>query len=514
MEKDKQHDSESESATTIPVDGGPPLETGADRDLEPAHPENEKKLHVEDDVTLVEFKESDPLNPLNMSPARKWLITIIVSNASLCVTCNSSIYTSTYTGIQDSLHISHIVAIIGLTLFIAGLGTGPLFLAPLSEFFGRRPIYLISYTLFCLLNIPLALSPTVWLFHPVRFIHGISGSAFLSVAGGTVSDMFAKKDLGGPMAVYTASPFLGPVVGPILGGFIVAGAGWRWVFWVSLIWSFVVLVAIALGVPETYAPKLLVKVAAREREATGNPILRAPMEVSQKSILKTIGVSVLRPFQLLMYEPIILALNVYTAFLLGILYLFFQAFPLVFHVSHGFPSSCTGLAFLGIGIGMVAATLSQPYWNGLYARRAQELAAKGEAMVPEERLRGAMAGGVLVPVGMLWFAFTSYKSIHWIVPIIAGIPFGAGVLLVYIPVFSFLVDSYRVYAASALASNSFVRSSFAAGFPLFSSAMYERLGNVWASAVLGFICLAMMPIPFFFFYKGQTLRKWSRYAYS
>lgn len=109
------------------------------------------------------------------------------------------------------LHVSQIVAVLGLSLFVGGLGIGPMFLGPLSEFFGRRPIYLGSFTIFTIFLIPCALAPHISVILLFRFLGGMAGSAFLSVAGGTVGDMFSGPKLGAPMMVYTASPFVRPI---------------------------------------------------------------------------------------------------------------------------------------------------------------------------------------------------------------------------------------------------------------------------------------------------------------
>lgn len=79
-------------------------------------------------------------------------------------------------------------------------------------------------------------------------------------------------------------------------------------------------------------------------------------------------------------------------------------------------------------------------------------------------------------------------------------------------VFTFLVDAYPLYAASALAANSFVRSSFAAGFPLFSTILYNKLGYQWASTLLAFLSVLMAPFPVLFFIYGKKLRRKSRFA--
>jgi hypothetical protein len=131
---------------------------------------------------------------------------------------------------------------------------------------------------------------------------------------------------------------------------------------------------------------------------------------------------------------------------------------------------------------------------------------------PEFRLPPAIVGAPLVTIGLFWFGWTTYPWVHWILPIIGSGIFGAGLLLVYAGVFTFLVDSYPTYAASALAANSFSRSMFAAGFPLFGNAMYKNLGYQWATFLLAMLTLIMAPLPWLFFKHGKTIRKRSRYA--
>jgi MFS family permease len=150
--------------------------------------------------------------------------------------------------------------------------------------------------------IPSAVAKNIQTMLIARFLDGISGSAFLSVAGGTVGDMFNREQLQLPMLIYTASPFVGPSIGPLFGGFINQYTTWRWTFYMLLIWSGANLAFIALFVPETYHPVLLRKKAQKMRKETGDERWKAPMEKSNKSISKTIAYSLLRPFQLLVLE--------------------------------------------------------------------------------------------------------------------------------------------------------------------------------------------------------------------
>ncbi|GME23584.1 Major facilitator superfamily [Neofusicoccum parvum] len=454
-------------------------------------------------------------NPRIMSTARRWLIVVIVSASSLCVTCASSIYTSTYGQILPEFHSSRIVATLGLSLFVAGLGCGPMILSPLSEFYGRRPIYIISYSFFFIWLIPCAVAQNMATTLVARFLDGLAGSAFLSVAGGTVGDCFARHELSAPMMIYTASPFIGPEVGPLVGGFINQHASWRWTFYVMLIWAGAQLALIVFLVPETYHPVLLRRKAQKLRTETGNEVWKAPIEKLDKSVSQTLLWSCVRPFQLLVFEPMCLNLCILSSILLGILYLFFGAFPLVFQNNHGFTLSQVGLAFLGLFVGMVLGISTDPLWRKNYARLVQRREAQGGepgGSEPEYRLPPTIVGAVIVPIAMFGFGWTTYSSVHWIVPIIFSTLFGIGVICVYSGVFTFLVDCYPLYAASALAANSFARSSFAAAFPLFGVQMYNRLGYQWATSLLAFLALAMAPFPYFFYRYGKRLRGKSRFA--
>ncbi|KFY01606.1 hypothetical protein O988_02651, partial [Pseudogymnoascus sp. VKM F-3808] len=466
-----------------------------------------------DDPFLVGWDggDADPLSPRSRSGFQKWTIVLINSVAAGSVTCVSSIYTATYEQILPEFHTSRIVATVGLSLFIFGLGCGPMLLAPLSEFYGRRPIYLVSFAFFIIWIIPSAVAQNMATLLVSRFFDGFSGSAFLSVAGGSVYDLYSRDNLQAPMMVFTASPFIGPVLGPLVGGFINQYTHWRWTYYVLIIWNFVLWVLIILFVPETYHPVLLRNKARKIRADTGDDRYKAPMELSTKSIPHEIRISLYRPFQLLALEFMVLNLCVFSGFLLGILYLFFGAFPLVFRNNHDFTLSQIGLTFLGLLVGMLIALATDPFWYKNYRRLVEKNKDNGGAE-PEHRLPPAIAGSILVPAGIFMFGWTTYRSVHWIVPIIGSTIFAIGNLLVFTGIFTFLVDAYPQYAASSLAANSFVRSSFAAVFPLFGVQMYNKLGYQWATSVLAFLTVAMMPFPYLFFKYGKRIRGRSRFA--
>lgn len=387
--------------------------------------------HLEKDPFEVGFDggDDDPWCPRSMNTGRKWMIVALTSFGSFCVTCASSIYASTYTQMDAEFHTSHIVATLGLSMFVLGIALGPMW-SPLSEFYGRRPIYLAAFAAFTIWIIPCAVATNIETIIITRFFQGFSGSAFLSVSGGTVGDLFRPDKMAHPMTMFTAAPFLGPSFGPMIGGFINSNVGWRWTHYVMIMWAFCMCVALFFLVPETYHPVVLRNKARKVRADTGDERWRAPIEKSTKSLVQTVGRSLLRPFQINLFEPMALILNLYSAILLGILYLFFGAFPYVFEGVFGFNLWQTGLTFLGLLVGMLFASALNGVWVKARARliRKNELvtgiAGKSE---PEFRLPSAIVGSWLVTIGLFWFGWTTYSSLHWILPIIGSGIFGAGV---------------------------------------------------------------------------------------
>lgn len=463
--------------------------------------------NAESDSHLVVLEPED--NPQNMSLFRRWLTVLIISSASLCVACASSIAAFTEQGAAQTFHVSREVSVLGISMFVAGLGTGPLLVGPLSEMYGRNAVYQTSYASFFVFTFPVVFAPDIAVFLVFRFITGFCGSAFLSVAGGSVSDMFPNSTVASPMAVYTISPFIGPVAGPLIAGFINQNLYWEWTFRVQLCWIFAEFLILVIFVPETYVPVILKKKAKRLRESTGDPKFYAPLDRQEGTLTSAILVSCYRPFQLLLFDRMALLLDSWNALLLGILYLAFQAYPIIFEDIHGFNMQSTGLTFIGIGLGNISALATQPFWNRLYARESAKY--NGDPP-PEMRLIMGQVGAILVPLGLFWLAFTTYPQVHWIAPVIASVPFGAGVYFVFTSTFTYLVTAYRPIAASAMASNSALRSAFAAAFPLFAGAMYNRLGTVGATALLAGLTTIMAPLPFVFYRIGARLRKNSRFA--
>ncbi|KAM0330690.1 hypothetical protein ACHAQA_003642 [Verticillium albo-atrum] len=462
------------------------------------------------DPFIINWIPNDPRDPMNFSQSTKWFITVVVATATLAVALVSSAYTGGIREIIIEFNISQEVAILGVSLFVLGFAIGPLLWAPLSEMFGRQILFFTTYAALTAFNVGCAVSQNSWSLLICRFLAGCFGSSPLTNAGGVVADLFPASQRGLAMAVFSAAPFLGPALGPIVGGFLGAEAGWRWVMGFLAIFSGVLWILGTALVPETYAPVLLRRRAAALSKTSGKHYVSI-MEAKggQKSLADSFKIALSRPWILLFTEPIVLLLSIYMAIIYGTLYMLFAAFPIVFQQGRGWSTGIGGLAFIGILIGMLFAVAYTFPENSRYIKVAQK---HGGFAPPETRLVPAMVGSVALPIGLFWFAWTNSSDIHWAVSIAAGIPFGFGMVLLFLSVINYLIDSYTIFAASVLAANSVLRSLFGAAFPLFTSYMYEDLGIHWASSVPAFLALACVPFPFIFIKYGPAIRKRCKFA--
>ncbi|KAL9639818.1 MAG: hypothetical protein Q9164_000683 [Protoblastenia rupestris] len=465
---------------------------------------------TENDPHIVDWIPNDDRNPLTLPRGMKWLITAIMALGTLSVAFSSTAFSGTLPQIQLDFNCSQELSILSISLFVLGFAIAPMTWAPMSELYGRQIIYAIMFTLVTIFGAASIASQNIQTLLVLRFFAGVFGSSSIVNSAGVIADMFVAKERGLAMMVYTSAPFLGPTIGPIIGGFVGQYAGWRWVDAMTVILTGILWVVGMLVVPETYTPYLLIRRAKKLTRMTGKRYI-SKLEVGKgdKIPRKVLGTAIARPWIILFFEPIVLLLSIYAAIVYGTLYLIFTAFPLVFTSSRHWTQSISGLSYIGVMVGQILSMLTYILMEISYQRKVARNPAKA---TPEGRLDPALIGSVLLPIGLFWFAWSTYPSVHWIVSVLGGGVFGFGQVLLFISLINYVVDAYTVYAASALAANAILRGLFGAAFPLFTTKMYETLGLQWGSSVPAFLALACVPMPFVFYRFGHEIRKRSRYA--
>lgn len=384
--------------------------------------------------------------------------------------------------------------------------------APFSELYGRQIVFAGTYLAFTAFNAAAAGAPNIYALLILRFFAAAFGSSPLTNAGGVIADLFNANERGLAMSIFSAAPFMGPVLGPIIGGFLGMTEGWRWVHGLMAIWSGAMLVVACCLVPETYPPVLLRRRAERLSKMTGKVYRsRTDIEQGKVSLGEAFATGLKRPWILLFTEPIVLLLSLYHAIIYGILYMLFGAFPIVYRLNRGWNEGISGLPFIAVAIGIFMAICYVIFYDN--KQYMKKVVASGVGYTtPEARLPMCIVGGIVLPIGLFWFAWTNNPDIHWAASVVASIPFGFGMVLIFLSIMNYLIDSYTIFAASVLAGNGIIRSVFGAAFPLFTKQMYDGLGLNWAASVPAFLAVACIPLPFIFYKYGASIRKKCKYA--
>ncbi|ANZ77690.1 BA75_04470T0 [Komagataella pastoris] len=469
-----------------------------------------------DPSTLDWDSPDDPDNPTNWSPRKKWFSTMTVAFLCLVVSLGSSLYVCGVPDLMLEMGISQELGFAGLSLYLLGLSVGPIIAAPLSELIGRRPIYIVTLPLSMLFTMGVGLSPNIWTILVLRFFSGASASPCLAVASGSIVDVFLPNDVGLAMALFCLAPFMGPVLGPIIGGFVAENKGWKWTLWVNLMFAGALL-PFVLMLPETYAPVILKK-RAKSRQIK----LQKPQVGLLKFLMIMLSITLVKPLQMLVVEPIVIVFSIYISFVFAILFGFFEAYPVIFRGVYRMSLGISGLTFIGIGVGLFLGTIFYLLLNArcFYKKHDDGFVGMKDKdgnplpPTPESRLLSGKYGALALPVSLFWLAWTSRESIHWIVPVLAGVPFGFSLILIFFTVVTYFSMSYPPLSlASALAANNLARYTIAAAFPLFTVQMYDKLGIDWATSLFAFVAIGLVPVPWIFEYYGESLRKRSKFGF-
>lgn len=495
----------------------------------------DEKFNPEEEIDPKDLEWDGPAdmdNPHNWPIWRKWLTTMTAACLCLVVTMGSSLYVSSVPELNLRYHVNQTIGLSGLTLYLLGLST--VIGAPLSEVFGRKPIYLLSLPLSCLFTMGVGLSNGhMRIILPCRFFSGVFASPALSIASGTILDIFDVDEVSIAMTFFCVAPFMGPVMSPIIAGFAVESQGWRWSQWIQLFAAGLIFPFILI-MPETHKGVILRKRAEKRKLK-----LKEFSKEDQKEFLKvTMTITVLRPLKMLVVEPIVLVFSIYIAFIFAVLFAFFEAYPVIYRSVYKMDLGISGLPFLGIGIGLWIGCLFYLWIDRRYLfpeapegtpnlENPTSLRVKPyrghrdpktgnlKPVVPEDFLLSCKIGSIALPIALFWQAWTAREDVHWMAPVAAGVPFGFGLILIFFSCIMYFSASYPpLCVASCMAANNMLRYVTSSVFPLFTIQMYEKMKIKWASTLFALICVLMLPIPWIFERWGKNLRHRSVFGYA
>ncbi|KAE8153658.1 hypothetical protein BDV25DRAFT_127035 [Aspergillus avenaceus] len=431
--------------------------------------------------------------------------------------------------LTDAWGISSVVYNLSITIFCIGFALAPMVLAPFSELNGRRPIFVVSGVVFTACLIACGGTRSFAGLLVARLFQGVGASTFSTMVGGVISDIYHANDRNTPMALFSGAALFGTGLAPLLSSVIVHHTTWRWIYYSHAVVSAVFVVLIILFFKETRGSVILSRKAQALNkyydalEETGHIGMIMPSEPGEKpqtkrirwkvqsdeqraSLIQMISVSCYRPFHMLFTEPVVFFFSLWVSFSWAVLYLQFGSVPLIFTTNHDFNTEQSGAVFTSMCVAVIIATLISIYQERVVGRFI------ALPNTPEKRLYFACVQAVLMPIGLFWFGWTSYRSVPWIVPALAVGCATMGILSIYLAVFNYLADTYHRYASSAIAAQSCCRNLLGGVFPLVTKALFTNLGYPGASSLLGGIGALLTLVPWALAFYGPVIRGKSRLA--
>lgn len=465
-----------------------------------------------DQYMVVFDGDTDPMCPLNWPIRKKMINSISALFVPLAVQIGSAIFSPSLATVSKVFGVGHTVAVLSTSLYIFGFAGGPVLWGPLSEVYGRRPIFFISSFGFLCFAFATATAKDIQTLMICRFFCGFIGAAGAVTTPSSLSDVFSKSARGKSMTAFGLILFGAPMIAPILGGFTMKNSNlsWRWPLYFTGFWACVSFVGILLFCQETHHPTILVNKAEELRRRTGNRALFAAHEEVSLSFYEIGRYNILRPLIMLVTEPILFLMSLYNAFVYGMLYLLLTAVTLVFGDRYRFSQGVAELPYLSLFIGVFIGGAIILFFDRHCTKKMQ----KQVPVFPESRVPPMLVGSILFPMGMFWFGWSGDfpEKVHWIVPTIGSSFIGIGLITIFLPCLTYIVDSYTPIAASALALNAFLRASFGGAFPLFATQMFNNMGIKWATTLIGCFASLMIPVPFVFYKFGPLIRNKSKNA--
>ncbi|KAJ6567021.1 major facilitator superfamily domain-containing protein [Mycena capillaripes] len=456
--------------------------------------------------------DDDPLNPLNWS---------LLSRTKNIAILSLLIFTQAWAGAAESVAnsaasqefgVSRVAENLSTAMYLFGIGSGSLFVGPISETLGRNPTYLSATFCYLMFVLGTALSKSFGGFIVCRYLVGLFGSATLAINGSSVQDMFRPVKRSFVFPVIAWANVAAPAIAPIAGGWIstTPSLGWRWTEWITLIISAFAFLVALLFLPETYLPILLDWKARHLRQATGSSRYVSHHASSSPSFIQLVKTKLVMPVTFFTTEPVIAVLGGYLILLYALLFSFLSGFDYVFKNTYDLSTGLEGSCFGAIAAGATAFTLLAP---GLYSwARHRTAFVHGSDVLPEFRLWPAMLTGPLLPVSLFWLGWTNFSSVSIWSGLGACFVFGVCLIAIYVSAYEYIIDSYKEHAAIALASITMVRYFVAGGIAMAARPMYEGIGVHWTMTLWGCVAVLLAPAPVAFWWWGKGLRERSKFA--
>lgn len=453
---------------------------------------------------FVELPYDSPQRTENWTTRKRLRYTIIYLFTTFSAQLGASMLSATTGQISEQFHVGEEVAVLSFSIYVVGNTLGPVVFAPVSEIFGRKlsafiPCFICGAIICIAANVDNIAALVV-----LRFVAGMFGSAPVVCSGGAIADIWKPPLRAAAMIIYAFFIIMGAVTSPVFGALLntTGDYGWRWALWVPGLLCITLAVINIPTLSETYLPLIEQKYTQRLKLQTGLWNLHSEMDSWMFTFKEFVMVHLARPISILKV-PVIFLFVLYTSFVYGLVFLILTTVSKEFQKWHNFTHVTGYIPLFALLFGFLIGSGINVWQSKRFDRLALKL---GRSPDSEETLIPMMYFGWCVPCGMFLYGWTMKSWIHWIVPCIGLVFLGIGMAVVFQGCLIYMVDVYPKYAASAIAANTMVRSSFGGIFPLFANQMFDKLGIHWAASVIAFVGLALYPVSWLFYFYGAKLR--------
>ncbi|KAF2785975.1 MFS general substrate transporter [Melanomma pulvis-pyrius CBS 109.77] len=471
----------------------PPVKKSLAED-QPGSQPSKSPITTNDPNIVVFDGPGDPEDPQNWPDKYKYLLIGLLSAMQTMVNLGTLMSTPAVPVILQSLGVRNndFYTVLLVAIWELGEACGTLVVAPMSEYFGRLPVYHAANILFTLWTIASALSQNVQMLIAFRFLTGLS-VASVTLDATVVGDMFPVERRGTVQSILGIAPLIGPVFGPTIGGAISESI------------SGTIELGFVFFFRETYKVAILQRKTKRLCKETGNEQLRSAIE-RPRGFEAFLQKGLIRPARMICLSPVLVLLAIHVSVIFAYLYILLTTMTAVFERNYGFSTRSAGFVYIGIGLGMVCGMFCCRYTLDRFVKYRK---AKSRTK-PEDRLVPMVAGGVVVPIGLLVYGWTAQMRAHWMLPVVGLAICGFSVATTLISSSSYLVDAFGIYAASAIAAIITLRCVAGVVLPLAGPALFAKLGLGWGTTLLALVALAFIPIPIAMMRMGERIRNSSK----
>ncbi|KAK4668947.1 uncharacterized protein QC764_701270 [Podospora pseudoanserina] len=479
-----------------------------------------------DEPIIIDFDPSgDPENPLEWPTPFKWAIVFILAFMAFTVTMTCISLVPLATEIVADLSPpgstpSKSSSVLLVTIWELGEAAGPLFIAPLSEMYGRYPVMNVCNIIFILATIMTATSQSVTSLVVARMLTGcvVAGNVLNPAI---VGDMFISEQRGSPVSLVYLAPLVGGAVAPLIGSALAEMIGWRKVIWMTAGLASLGELMFLLCFRETYKVAILRKRAKRWGKGYKTAVdyeeevkLRVEGEqkglAGQQGVWKKLGDAVMRPAHVLFGSGVLMAMSLFGAVVFAFYYVMSTTLADILQDVYGLSPMAVGSCYASFTIGStVSVLLCNHCLDRIYIRMRHTHKGVGK---PEFRLPLTIIGAFALPVAVAAYGWIPEWKLPLLLLLFSVSLLGSCLMLAMIPLMTYIVDAFGIYSASALTGVMVTRCLCGTFLPLTTAPLMERFGYGWAFSILAGGTLMLAPIPILMMRYGSKWRQRSKYS--